>query len=112
MGIVIGSLADLIFFWVVLSPSNSKEVAVFISLAILSINLDMVSTTLRKLTMTVLTNMLISQWKPVENVVSCIVGIILWKYIQPLSLVSVIIFMVSWVTGSLLILFTIMKGNS
>lgn len=110
MGVIIGSLADLIFYWIIINPSNSKEIAIFVSLAVISINLDMVSTTLRKLTMNDIANLLLAQWKPIENIVSCIVGIVLWKLIEPLSLLTVIVFIISWVVATLLIVLAVIKG--
>ena len=110
MGIIIGSLADLIFYWVIINPSNSKEVAIFVSLAVISISLDMVSATLRKLTVNDIASLLLAQWKPIENIVSCVVGIALWKLIEPLSLVSVIVFIVTWLVATLLIVLAVING--
>jgi len=109
MVFIIGVLAEIILFWVILSPETSKEIAIFALLSYLAISLDISVNLIRKVSLNLGVNILIDSMKPWDNIVSCIVGIALWTFISPEGLLGAVLFLVLWLGSQFL--FGLIWGN-
>jgi len=112
MKLLIGIIADTILFWVILSPESPKEIAIFSLIAYLSISLDLVTNTLMKASMNLGLNLLLDSMKPWENIISCVSGIILWKFISPETLLGAILFLTVWLGLQLVLGVLILAGRN
>lgn len=103
MSLLIGIIAEVILFWVILSPETNKEIAIFAVVSYLSISLDLNINMLKKATMNLGLNLLLDSMKPYDSIISCVSGIALWKFIAPETLLGVALFLVLWIGGQLVI---------
>lgn len=111
MSLLIGIIAEVILFWVILSPETNKEIAIFVIVSYLSISLDLNINMLKRATMNLGLNLLLDSMKPYDSIISCISGIVLWKFIAPETILGAGLFLVLWIGAQLIIGILLLSGK-